>query len=65
LFLSQAEFWSRIGVTQSGGSRYEKGRVMPKQVQFLLHLAYAIEEDAAELLEWLRNGQDAQERRSK
>ena len=24
--LNQSQFWSRIGVTQSGGSRYESGR---------------------------------------
>ena len=26
LGLNQQEFWGRIGVTQSGGSRYESGR---------------------------------------
>lgn len=25
LKLSQVEFWERVGITQSGGSRYEKG----------------------------------------
>ena len=30
LRLNQHQFWSRIGVTQSGGSRYESGRRMPK-----------------------------------
>ncbi len=30
LHMNQQEFWSRIGVTQSGGSRYESGRTMPK-----------------------------------
>jgi transcriptional regulator with XRE-family HTH domain len=40
LRLNQSEFWSRIGVTQSGGSRYESGRTMPKPVQTLLVLAY-------------------------
>ena len=54
LFMTQTEFWSRIGITQSGGSRYEKGRLMPKQVQYLLHFAYALDDDATELLEWLR-----------
>jgi predicted transcriptional regulator len=36
LGLNQQEFWSRIGVTQSGGSRYESGRNMPKPVRELL-----------------------------
>lgn len=54
LGLSQFEFWSRVGVTQSGGSRYEAGRNMPKQVAWLLHLAYSSAEQADELLEWLR-----------
>lgn len=40
LRLKQAEFWSRIGVTQSGGSRYEKGRAMPKPVRELLRLVH-------------------------
>lgn len=26
LGLNQSEFWSRVGITQSGGSRYETGR---------------------------------------
>ena len=33
LGLNQMDFWSRIGVTQSGGSRYESGRNMPKPVR--------------------------------
>src|SRR5947209_18351464 len=36
LGLNQEEFWTRIGVTQSGGSRYESGRTMPKPVRQLL-----------------------------
>jgi DNA-binding transcriptional regulator YiaG len=38
LGLSQLEFWSNIGTTQSAGSRYESGRAMPRPVQTLLHL---------------------------
>jgi len=38
LGLSQLEFWSNIGTTQSAGSRYESGRAMPRTVQTLLHL---------------------------
>ena len=40
LGLNQEEFWTRIGVTQSGGSRYESGRAMPKPVRQLLRLVH-------------------------
>lgn len=30
--LTQAEFWTVFGVTQSGGSRYESGRRIPAPV---------------------------------
>lgn len=40
LGLNQQEFWGRIGVTQSGGSRYESGRAMPKPVQELLRIVH-------------------------
>lgn len=39
--MNQGEFWARVGITQSGGSRYETGRNIPRTVQLLLHLAYA------------------------
>lgn len=35
---NQAQFWTRFGVTQSGGSRYESGRALPKPVRILLTL---------------------------
>src|SRR5262245_60598100 len=40
LHLNQQEFWARIGVTQSGGSRYESGRRMPKPVRELLRIVH-------------------------
>jgi transcriptional regulator with XRE-family HTH domain len=40
LGLNQEEFWTKIGVTQSGGSRYESGRSMPKPVRELLRLVH-------------------------
>jgi transcriptional regulator with XRE-family HTH domain len=40
LGLNQQEFWSAVGVTQSGGSRYESGRSMPKPVCELLRLVH-------------------------
>ena len=33
LGLNQEQFWTQIGVTQSGGSRYESGREMPRPVR--------------------------------
>ena len=35
---NQHLFWSRIGVTQSGGSRYEAGRDIPLPTAMLLQL---------------------------
>ena len=40
LGLNQQEFWSKVGVTQSGGSRYESGRNMPKPVRELVRLVH-------------------------
>ena len=40
LGLNQHEFWSSLGVTQSGGSRYESGRRIPQPVAKLIELAY-------------------------
>lgn len=37
---NQAVFWNRLGVTQSGGSRYEGGRPIPKPVKILFYLTY-------------------------
>ncbi len=54
LGLNQSAFWSQIHVTQSGGSRYESGRSIPKPVQVLLHLAYGTTKQAQDMLAWLR-----------
>ncbi len=35
---NQKDFWSRYGVTQSGGSRYESDRNIPKPLAILLWL---------------------------
>ena len=45
LGLNQDEFWTAIGVTQSGGSRYEAGRDMPKPVRELLRLVHVEQVD--------------------
>ena len=40
LGLNQQEFWSAVGVTQSGGSRYETGRSMSNPVSELVRLVH-------------------------
>jgi DNA-binding transcriptional regulator YiaG len=52
--MNQSAFWGRIGVTQSGGSRYESERNIPVPVQLLLHIAYAPADRADRLVEHLR-----------
>lgn len=61
LGLNQQQFWSQLGVTQSGGSRYESGRNMPRPVQHLLRLVHVeqidigkIKRDDYEVIEHLR-----------
>ena len=38
--MNQSQFWQPLGVTQSGGSRYESERDMPKPVGSLVTIAY-------------------------
>ena len=45
LGLNQQEFWTKIGVTQSGGSRYESGRSMSRPVMELLRLVHVEQVD--------------------
>jgi len=52
--MNQSVFWGRVGVTQSGGSRYETERNIPRPVQLLLHLVYAPEDRAHRLVDHLR-----------
>jgi transcriptional regulator with XRE-family HTH domain len=61
LGLNQQEFWTRIGVTQSGGSRYESGREMPKPVRELLRLVHVekldltrVKKEDFEVIEYLK-----------
>ncbi|KAF0814121.1 hypothetical protein IGB42_01018 [Andreprevotia sp. IGB-42] len=49
LGMNQQEFWGKIGVTQSGGSRYESGRAMPKPVKELLRVVHVERIDLAEI----------------
>lgn len=64
LGLNQEEFWTRIGVTQSGGSRYESGRAMPKPVRELLRLVHVekldlsrVKREDFEIIEYLKGEQ--------
>ena len=61
LGLNQQQFWSKIGVTQSGGSRYESGRNMPRPVRELLRLVHVeqvdiqrIRKEDVDVIEYLR-----------
>ena len=56
LQMTQGTFWAKVGVVQSGGSRYESGkRDIPYTLQLLLHLAYAPAERVQLALEELRS----------
>lgn len=55
LALKQDEFWGRIAVKQSAGSRYEsESNPLPLQIAYLLHIAYGTPTQAKRLVEWLR-----------
>ena len=49
LGLNQEQFWTQIGVTQSGGSRYESGREMPRPVRELLRLVHVEQIDLTQV----------------
>lgn len=53
--MNQSEFWNRVGVTQSGGSRYESGRNVPMPVRILLAVTYATDGQSAKTVEALRS----------
>lgn len=40
LGLTQGDFWAPVGVSQSGGSRYESSRSLPPAISALLHLVH-------------------------
>ncbi|WP_230971718.1 helix-turn-helix domain-containing protein [Nitrogeniibacter aestuarii] len=48
---NQTKFWEMVGVTQSGGCRYEQTRSLPKPVAMLLALREMGLVSAAQLLE--------------
>ena len=53
---NQSVFWSRVGIGQSAGSRYESGRNIPHPVQMLLRIAYGAKAQSAKQVEALRPG---------
>lgn len=55
LGMRQEKFWSPLGVTQSGGSRYENERDIPMPVQLLLEIAYGTEKQSAKVVDYLRS----------
>ena len=64
LGMNQEQFWTQIGVTQSGGSRYEGGRSMPKPVRELLRLVHIeqidlsrVKKEDFEIIEYLKTQQ--------
>lgn len=66
LGMNQQQFWSMLGVTQSGGSRYESGRNMPRPVQQLLRMVHVqqidihkIKREDYEVIEYLRSARSA------
>lgn len=58
--LNQAEFWPPLGVTQSGGSRYESGRAIPRSVQMLLRIAYGTKAQSQQQTAALRGVEQAE-----
>jgi hypothetical protein len=63
LGITQFNFWNSIGVTQSGGSRYENGRPMPKPVAILVQL-YWVEKynkKIHQILQEINKGEDHEE----
>ena len=54
LDLGQVAFWKPVFVSQSGGSRYEHGRNVPRAVVTLLKLVYTSADDAEAFLTQLR-----------
>lgn len=49
LGLNQSQFWGCLGVSQSGGCRYESGRTVPRPVRKLVWLVYVSGVDQAVL----------------
>lgn len=55
LNMNQAEFWRRVFVTQSGGSRHESAEKLPEHIDCLIRLIYCSEKEALAQLALIRN----------
>ena len=58
--LNQTQFWSRVGIGQSAGSRYESGRNIPRPVQMLLRIAYGTTAQSARQIRALLGEESAE-----
>lgn len=38
--MTQKSFWNSLGLTQSGGSRYEQGHPLPRPIRILIYTMY-------------------------
>ena len=54
LGINQSQFWQQVFVTQSGGSRYENERNVPRPVRALLVIAYGTDEQAQAVFDHIR-----------
>ena len=54
LGLNQSQFWQQVFVTQSGGSRYENERNVPRSIRALLVIAYGPDEQAQAVFDHIR-----------
>lgn len=53
--MTQEQFWQRIGLTQSCGSRYEKGkRPLPEPISLLLAITYGTFKESQSTVNTLR-----------
>lgn len=65
LGLNQSEFWEKLGITQSGGSRYESGeRRIPLSLSQIIQIIYVehidlndVSRDTIEICKFLKDEQ--------
>lgn len=55
LNMNQTEFWTPLGISQSGASRYESGRDIPEPVQMLYLIRYGTAKQSEAMVDRLRN----------
>lgn len=63
--LNQKNFWRAFGVTQSGGSRYESGRSLPKPTKILMRIALGMKSEVNVIVDGLRGVCEGARRRAK